>query len=273
MFWFTDRHCFLIAVTLYGASVVHSVFLWRQGFRRDDHINYGLLFLGFIFQTWAMLLRGFSLARCPINNLFEATMFIGWTIVTAFLIVGWWPRLRFLGAFASPLLFGLGIFALMPALDVAEAQPQYSQGWFRLHATLIFLAYGAFGLGSVAGLMFLSQEQDLKRHKFRVFFSLLPPIQRLEWLIGRLLFGGFLLLTGGLIVGALWLKRAHGVYYQPDPKIHWSLFVWLLYLVLLVRHWKFAQKGRRFAWGAVGGFAFILLTFWGFNLFSPLHHP
>ncbi|MCL5096605.1 MAG: cytochrome c biogenesis protein [Candidatus Omnitrophica bacterium] len=273
MYWLTDRHLFLVAVLIYGASVVHSVFLWRQGFRRADHINYGLLLLGFVFHTGAMLLRGFSLNRCPINNLFEATMFIGWTIVTSYLVVGAWPRLRFLGAFASPLLFGLGVFGLMPALDMKELPPQSSQAWFQFHATMIFLAYGAFGLSAVAGLMFVSQEHDLKLHKFRAIFSLLPPIQRLERLISRLLLGGFLLLTAGLIVGTLWLKSVRGIYYQPDPKIHWSLFVWLLYLVLLVLHWKFAQRGRRFAWSAIGAFAFIMLTFWGFNLFSPIHHP
>jgi len=36
--------------------------------------------------------------------------------------------------------------------------------------------------------------------------------------------------------------------------------------------YKFAQGGRRFAWGAVAAFAFVLLTFWGTNLLSPLHH-
>ena len=77
----------------------------------------------------------------------------------------------------------------------------------------------------------------------------------------------------GLVVGVLWLKKAQGVYYKPDPKIHWSWLVWLSYLALLVMYWRFAQRGRRIAWGAIGGFVFILLTFWGFNLFSPLHHP
>ena len=51
-----------------------------------------------------------------------------------------------------------------------------------------------------------------------------------------------------------------------------SQIFWGLYLVLLLLHWRFAQNGRRFAWGAVGGFAFILLTFWGSNLLSNIHH-
>ena len=44
-------------------------------------------------------------------------------------------------------------------------------------------------------------------------------------------------------------------------------------LTLLILRWRFAQTGRRFAWGAVGSFAFVLLTFWGFSLLSGIHNP
>jgi ABC-type uncharacterized transport system permease subunit len=262
-----------MAVVVYGLATVHAIFLWRQGFRRHDFTNYVLLLLGFVLHTTAMLRRGFSLDRCPIHNLFEATMFIDWTIVTAYLFFGLVPRLRFLGAFAAPLLFALGVFALMPDLDGAGLEPQFARWWTSMHAALSLLAYGAFGLSAVAGFMYLSQEHDLKFHKFRAVFSRLPSIQRLEHLTSRLVLGGLVLLSVGLWIGFLGVKRQYGVYYKPDPKIHWSIFVWLFYVILLVAHLKFSQRGRRFAWGSIGGFAFVLLTFWGFNLFSTIHHP
>ena len=99
--------------------------------------------------------------------------------------------------------------------------------------------------------MYLTQEHDLKFHKMRAIFSLLPPIQRLELVIRRLLIAGFTLLTAGLLIGAVWLKLPAGVSYLDDPKVHWSILVWLLYLGLLVMRQWFAQSGRRFAWGAV----------------------
>ena len=46
--------------------------------------------------------------------------------------------------------------------------------------------------------MYLSQEHDLKFHKLRAVFSLMPPIERLEKAINGLLFTGFILLTAGL---------------------------------------------------------------------------
>jgi len=121
--------------------------------------------------------------------------------------------------------------------------------------------------------MYLNQEHDLKFHRMRALFSLMPPIQRLEVIIVRLLVAGFVLLTAGLLVGAFALTPPPGVNYWTDAKVVWSIFVWGLYLALLVLHWRFAQTGRRFAWGAVGGFAFVLLTFWGFSLLSGIHNP
>ena len=263
----------MIAVILYGVSAVYSIFLLRKGFRQDNRINYLLLLAAAGFHTFAMLKRGFSLARCPINNLYEATTFIGWTTVMTYLAVGIWSRLRFLGAFASPVLLAIGIFALMPALDVHGPKPQFTGGWLSLHVALFALAYGSFGLSSVAGLMYLTQEHNLKFHKLRAVFSLMPPIQRLEFAASRLLLGGFVMLSAALVVSGIFFKRIQGVYFTGDPKILWSLFVWLLYLALVIMRWKYSQVGRRFAWGAIAGFVFVLLTFWGSSLLSPIHRP
>jgi ABC-type transport system involved in cytochrome c biogenesis permease subunit len=271
--WFTDRHCFLLAVAIYGVSTVYSVFLWRKGFRRDDHVNYFLLLAGFALHTVAMMLRGFSLKQCPVNNLYEATMFLLWAFVAAYLVVGLLPRLRFLGAFAAPVVFAIGVFALMPALDPPPGpKPEFSGGLTSLHAATILLAYGAFGLGAVAAGMFLTEQHDLKFHKLRAVLSLLPPIQRLETIATRLVVAGLVLFTIGLGAGGH-LPRPAGAGYWTDPKVVWSVFMWLVYLALLLARRFFPQSSRRFASGVVGAFVFLLLTFWGTNLLSTLHHP
>ena len=255
--------------------MIYSVFLWRNGFRRDNHVNYLLLLLAFGLHSAAMAMRGFRLNHCPVSNLYEATLFAMWTIVAIYLVVGLWSRLRFLGAFASPVLFALGVFALMPSLDALhEARPELPVFWTSLHAALMSLSYGAFGLGSVAAVMYLTQERNLKFHKLRAIFSLMPPIQRLEAAVGRLLVSGFILLTIGLALGVVDLAHIDNPRsYRGDPKIVWSALVWLLYLGLVVMRWKFAQGGRRFALSAIGSFVFVLLTFWGTNVLSPLHNP
>ena len=251
--------------------MVYSVFLWRKGFRQDNRVNYFLLLGAALFHTTAMVKRGFSLERCPVNNLFEATMFVTWTMVVAYLVFGIWSKIRFLGAFASPILFAIGVFALMPSLDVRGPKPEFSGGLASLHATLILLSYGAFGLSAVAGIMYVTQEHDLKFHKLRAVISRLPPIERLEKVMNSLLVAGFILLSIGLTLSPFLLKQKFDVYFNNDPKLIWSMVVWAIYLALLLMRGQFGQGGRRFAWGAIGSFAFVLLTFWGVNLLSPAH--
>jgi ABC-type uncharacterized transport system permease subunit len=270
--WHNDRVWFDAAVFIYGCSTLYSIFLWRKGFRRHDHINYFLLLAGIACHTGAMLRRGFSLDRCPVNNLYEAMVFLTWAIVATYLVIGLLPRLRHIGAFVAPTVFCIGVFGLFPALDVPyKDQPEFSNGLVTLHAALSTLSYGAFGLSSVAALIYLTLEHDLRFHKLRAVLTLLPPMDRLEKITSRLLWAGFILLTTGLAFIPFLLHEHPEANLAADPKVPWSILVWLLYLALLILHGKFAQSGKRFAWGAIGTFAFVMLTFWGVNLLSPAH--
>ena len=270
---FTDRNCFAIAVLIYGLSAAYSIFLLRRDLRQHNWFNYILLLTAFGFHTASMIMRGYSLERCPIHNLYEATKFVAWTMTATYLVFGLWARLRFLGAFAAPLLFGIGVFTMFLPADVGSpGHPEFGGGWRTLHVASFVLSYGAFGMGAVAGLMYLTQERNLKLHKLRALTAFMPPIQRLEFVIRALLIAGFVLLTGGLIISALFLRQ-QGLSLTADFKILWALFVWALYLALLLMRWKFWQGGRRFAWGSIVVFAFLLLTFWGSSLMSPIHRP
>jgi ABC-type uncharacterized transport system permease subunit len=91
--------------------------------------------------------------------------------------------------------------------------------------------------------------------------------------MNNLLVGGLILLTAGLAFSPFLLQEKYGVYLKNDPLLDYSIFIWLFYLGLLVARWQFGQRGRRFAWSTLGGFIFILLTFWGFLLLSPIHQP
>lgn len=269
----TDRNYFVLAVIGYGLSAIYSVFLWRKGFREDDRVNYLILAAAWAANTTAMILRGFSFSRCPVNNLFEAMMFVIWTIVASYLVMGIWPRFRFVGAFASPALLAMGVFSLMPGLDTPGPDKEFAlHGLQSLHAALILLAYGAFGLSSVAAAMYLTEERDLKLRKQRTVLSLLPSIDRLDRVGSRLLVAGLVLLTAGLLISPFLMKEKFGVFLKQDPKIPWSILVWAIYAGLLIMRRWYAQGGRKFAWGSVGSFSFVLLTFWGVNLLSGAHN-
>lgn len=269
----SDRILFAAAVAFYAAAALVSVSVWRRGFREESRPIFLLLLGGLALHTGAMLRRGFSLERCPISNLFEATMFVAWTISAAYAVLGGFRGLRFLGAFTAPLLTLLGVFALMPALDRHHGlQPDFSAGWGPIHAALVLLAYGAFGLGSLASGMYLRQDHNLRFNKTRALVGLLPSISRLEVTATRLLWIGLGLLSAGLFTGSLYLREARGSWFVPDPFVVYSVVTWLVYGAILVGASRFHQGGRRLAWGAVLGFAVLMLTFWGVYLLSDMHN-
>jgi ABC-type uncharacterized transport system permease subunit len=269
--WFTDRHYFLLAVTFYGLSTIYSVFLWRKGFRRDEWVNYFLLATGVALHTLAMTKRGLTLQSCPVNNLYEAMTFLLWTLGLACLVYSLLPRFKFLTSFTAPVLFTVGVFALMPSLDPPHGpKPEFSGAIRSLHAATILQAYGAFGLAAVAAGMFLMQRHDLKFHKLRAMLTLLPSIQRLEFITFRLVAVGFVLLTVGLVAGSQ-LPRPAGDTYLSDTKVIWSALLWLAYLESLVAYKFFGRSSRRFAIGVMVLFVFLLLTFWVTNLHSAMH--
>ena len=135
------------------------------------------------------------------------------------------------------------------------------------------LSFGGFGLSAVGAVMFLTQEKDLKLHKFRAILSKLPSLERLEVAMTRLVWIAFGLLTAGLVTSSAYLHQVKNVWFQPDPEMLWVIGVWIFYLVLLMLQKRHAQSGRRFAWGTLGSFLFVMLTFWGVYLLSPLHQP
>ena len=272
MNWFTDRHLFSLALVCYAAGTLHAVFLWRKGFRRDDHVNYSLLLAGFLLHFGALIQRGLSLRTCPVNNLYEAITFLLWALALICLLVGLLPRLKFISAFAAPVLFAVGVFALMPSLDPPRGpRPDFSNGLTSLHATSILLAYGAFGLGAVAAGMYLLQRRNLKTHKTSAVLSVFPSIQRLEMTAIRLVLAGFLLFTLGLALGPHLPNFEHKNFFADD-KVLWSALFWLAYLELQVARRFFGRSSRNFALGAILLFVLLLLTFWITNLYSTLHH-
>lgn len=270
-----DKLAFLIAVVLYAISAIYGIFLIRAGFRRDDKINYFILLCGFLFQTFAMYYRGLSFSRCPVHNLYEAILFVSWSLLLIYLVIGILPRLRFLGVYAAPLLFGLGLLAMMPNMDqtTKEFALENPKLYVNLHATLILLSYGLFGISALSGIMYVTQSYNLKFNKVKAFFSQLPPTERIMKFLIETMVAGVVLLTAGMILGAIALKPPAGTTFSHDPKVQWTAVVWIIYAILLSAYKFFSLGSRKLAIGAIGSFAFIALTFWGVNLISKIHNP
>ena len=89
--------------------------------------------------------------------------------------------------------------------------------------------------------------------------------EQLDSLSYRTITVGFLLLTVGIISGAVWANEAWGSYWSWDPKETWALICWLVYAAYLHTRLSRGWQERRPALVAVVGLAVIGICYIGVN--------
>ena len=135
------------------------------------------------------------------TNLFEVFVFLAWSVALIYLIVGPAYRLSLMGAFTAPLVILIQGLALIAPIDVRHPVKLPPNPWLEFHASMSLIAYGAFALAGIAGVMYLVQERQLKTGHIHSIFYHLPPLTHLFDAITRLLWWGFGLYTLGLLSG------------------------------------------------------------------------
>ena len=254
-----DRIALLLSTLCFLGGFLHAVHQLRGSGRPKSIWNLAPNAAGFVFQCVFLYLRGQQHGRCPITNGFEILIFICWSAVLLFFLVGSTFRLSLLGVFTAPMVFLFQTLALIfsPA-KVATVPPAAGKvdPWLEIHAGLSLMAYGAFALACVAGVMYLIQDWLLKRRKIGSLFRHLPSINYLSKAITRLFLIGLILLSVGI-------AAAYGMVVRPTGlKLTLAYAVWILYAFLLTTQWLRPLTPKLTAWIAVLGFTLPLVTLW-----------
>jgi HemX protein len=257
-----DRHFLIVSTACYLAAFVHTGVMLRKGGFRTGRFNFFAVAAGFLFQTLFLSIRGHALGRCPLTNLFEVFIFLAWSLALIYMLIGPAYRLSLMGAFTAPLVFLLQSFALLAPIDQRHLMKLRVNPWLEFHASISLVAYGAFALACVAGMMYLVQERQLKTHNLRTIFYYLPPLTDLFAAITRLLWFGFALYSLGLISGFLTGEPL------PRIKIAWAVAVWLLYAAILFGRHLRRLAPKRVAALCVVAFSAALALLWGITFVS-----
>jgi len=261
-----DRLWLLLATLGYLASAgwgLHALGSQRTVANRGAFM---LILAAFVLQTLFLHQRGKTIGHCPITNLFETLAFFSWSLVLTYLVVGPAYRMSILGAFTAPVVFLINFFALTTPIDVHNPMPRL--GWqLELHATLALLGLGVLGVAALAGLAYLIQERQLKRHSLTSWFYTLPDVGQLELVQQRVLVWGFAIFSAGAVLGFFIPHQTS----EDWVKIVWSAGVWSLYAALVVVLGVGRLSHKKTALLSVAGYVFILLTFWGINSLSEAH--
>lgn len=191
-----------------------------------------------------------------------------------------------LGFFAALSLVGLGMSALttvyaaagrMGALGVvvfpisAAALAGYALSagpstreldWrLELHAWFALLAYATLAVAALLAIMLWLQERTLRRHEFRGWLRVLPPLTELETLLFRTIAVGFVLLTATLLTGVLFVEDFFAQHLIHKTVL--SVLSWLVFGALLFGRWRYGWRGTKAVRLTLVAMALLVLAFFG----------
>ncbi len=232
--------------------------------------------IGFGMHAAGMLFRGLAAHRVPWANMYEFSSTAALAMTFAYLVLlGLNRRARWLGLPVSFIvLLTLGLAYTVLYTDAEELVPALHSYWLYIHVTAAVLSTGAFGVSTVATVLYLvkSATEEGKLSRLSGVLERVPSSGTLDRTAYRVIAFIFPLWTFAVIAGAIWAQKAWGRYWGWDPKETWSFIVWVIYAAYLHARATHGWKGRAAAWIALAAFMCVMFNYFGVNVLISGKH-
>jgi ABC-type transport system involved in cytochrome c biogenesis permease subunit len=294
--FYNRLHSFFWSWTISLAAVVcllAAVGRWRKTL---FWLGAALLAAGQACTAVGLAFRGFVTGLVPLTGMFETVEFVA---LYAGLLGLWYalsPLLR--GPRRMDRVMERRLFALAGAIvgftaavlayyapaavmhrNIGAVQPVLRDNfWLAVHVVTIMASYAsaaiALVLGNIAlGYFLFSHYRDVKTSRDADARTIrFPP--EMCGVLAAFIFSTIritvLLLTAGIVLGALWADQAWGRFWGWDPKEVWALISLLTY-VLVLHAWHVWPKHLYFGMAAASilGFTAVLFTWYVVNFVLP----
>src|SRR4026208_874172 len=204
-----------IPLSLYSAALV--AYAWHFA-RRNPIIGRTattLLVAGALAHTFVVGMQTMEVGHVPVAGPTSAISTFVWLLGLAYLYTELTTDERAMGVFILPLLVTLqSIPALRPGVEDRAAVLQGPL--FGVHVSSLLFAYASFALACVIGITYVLLFKEIKAKHLGFFYARLPSLQVLDRMNQRAIVIGWLFLTVGLVVGAIWAGQARA-YDAGDP--------------------------------------------------------
>jgi ABC-type transport system involved in cytochrome c biogenesis permease subunit len=251
--------------------------------RRDSTIGRAattLLLFGALVHTFVIGMQTMEVRHLPFANFSRAVSSFVWLLTLSYLYLELTTDERSMGVFILPIIVGL---QLIPVLHpgVERADPVLDSPWFWVHVSSLLFAYASFALAGVLGVTYMLQFKEIKKKHLGYFYTRLPSLQILDIMNSRAVTVGWVFLTFGVIVGAIWTAQARTLAPDDpnlramsidDPKIFVALLTWGVYSFAVFARRTLGWTGRRAAWLSSLGFAAAMVNFLAINYFVTTSH-
>jgi len=225
--------------------------------------------IGFALHAAGVLFRGLAAHRVPWANMYEFSCAASLAMAFAYVVLLTTRRkVRWLGLPVTFIvLLTLGLAYTVLYTDAEELVPALHSYWLYIHVTAAVLSTGAFGVATVATVLYLlkSSSEDGKLPRLSGAMERVPSSGTLDRTAYRVIAFIFPLWTFAVIAGAIWAEKAWGRYWGWDPKETWSFIVWVIYAAYLHARATHGWKGRAAAWIALAAFLCVMFNYFGVN--------
>lgn len=205
--------------------------------------------------------RNFALKTMPLSTTHDAYAFIAFSILLVYMISELGLQNRGAGLF---ILFFSFVLELLSAFNMSwqpETNDLLTNNTFAVHASISITGYTAFSLAAIYALMYIIQNNNLKKRNLGTLFMQLPALTYLEKMSVRSIATGIILLGIGLILGhymAL-VNPQIGVFFPIDIKVIISDAVWVIYLIGFIISMLKRWRGEKMAYMSLYGFIILIV--------------
>jgi ABC-type transport system involved in cytochrome c biogenesis permease subunit len=262
--------------------VAAAAYVWHFA-RRDPVVGRSattLLGAAVLAHTFLVGMKTMEVGHVPMSGTTSAISTFVLLSAVAYLCIEVTTDERAMGAFILPLLATLqAIPAFSP--EVEERAAVLQGPLFGLHVSSLLFAYASFALACMIGITYVLLFKEIKAKHLGFFYARLPSLQVLDTMNQRAITFGWVFLTIGIVVGAIWTWQAR--LYAPgdlrvqnmslqDPKIFVALVCWAVYSFELFAARRIGWGGRRAAYLSALGFAIVLMNFVPISYFLTRSH-
>jgi cytochrome c-type biogenesis protein CcsB len=263
---------FKTALAVYLASaVVYGISLWVRRVQ-TARIATWLMLAALVIHTLSFASRWITAGASPAVGIHDALSFFAWVMAAAYLALQLRTKTRVLGAFISPVICLIMVVASVELGGVVGASAALQGSLVMFHVMFSVTGEALFVVASCAGLMYLLQDNMLKKKKGGSLIRLFPSLRDLDRINHLCLSWGFTLLTFGILAGSGWARIVWGHHWQWDTKQIWTLLAWIFYGFLLHQRLVIGWQGRKAAlWSLMVLTLLALLLIFGTVFFPSMH--
>lgn len=220
------------------AMPVYIVYILTKS-RKIGYVATGSFYLGAVVHIFGFVQRfkemyeiNHSFLRSiPITNLYESLVFFVLCLVAGYLFIEWRYKKKSLGVLVS-VIAGITI-SLIDLLGISKQVqplvPALKSNWLLAHVTLSFIAYAAFGISFITGLLHIIMDSENKK-SFKYIFS--------TFLLGFMLFMFLsVIIDTAIASNPKTVKIFHSTLGNSSSFI--SIISWLFLFILIFISWQY----------------------------------